>query len=515
MSLRRQASKRPAEDEGAILILVLLFILVIGLTAAAVVTQATASLSNTVVVRNKTAKVYTADSGVEAAIQRLRQDPTVCPMVGGGPQVIAGLDASAVPGPGLPEPTTPALTVTCETLSGTSTGALGFGIVTTDTSSSASFNISGSTAPRIDGPVYAGRWAPSIAPGLSVTSGNALEAPGRCADDADKPSGLSVTVPFVYRCANQVGYASPLALAQAVPHGLPDWAALPTRALAPMAPPTAGCSIFLPGRYVSPSLATLSLTRDNFFASGSYYFENLVIDVDASDSANVISGGRISVVGGSPGPEDTVQNRTSGNPTQACSTDAIAGVAASQTGVTWILGSGSRIVVGSGDSQLELFSRTGSTSGTDGLSIVGVPAAAESIAGAQWKRSTVSYTSNSCLTGNSISGCLLYQNGGTQPQLSLQGLVWAPGGHIKLNNTTNSQGSRFTGGIVVGRLDLQNTNSASGFAISVRNKPSRRVVRIVAQAGGGVAGRVVEASAVVQIGNDSATTTALQSWRSD
>lgn len=503
--------REDSSDEGAILVLVLLFLLVIGGTISVVVTQATTSLSNTNVVRNNAVKVYTADAGVEAGIQLLRQDPTLCPNSAAMQQTITALSSTAIPSAAAPNPPTPSLTVTCQVEAGTSGGANGFAAITTDTASTDSLSTQGGSAlPTVDGPVYAGNWLASGANAISlaVRGGNAYESPngGACTPPGVAPAGLSVTPkpPFSFRCQNPMGAVSPLALGNAVPHVLPPYSTLTTRSIAPSVVGT--CSLFLPGRYVALTPTALTLTADNYFASGVYYFENITINVSAS-----AVGGSMSLVGGSPASfgnpstREEVINRTAGSATSPCSSDGAAKLVdptldTTATGVTWILGGSSRVIVSPGDSQLELFSSK-DAAGVAQPSLIAVPAGSTSYA-----TSSVTYASGTPL---------FYEDSGASPQAALHELVWAPNAQIQFNNTTNTEGSRLGGGVVAGHLTLQNSSSANGFAISVRNQPTTRIVRVTATAGGLPAeGRSVVATAVVDIANNTTVATVL-SWRSD
>src|SRR3954453_5817520 len=70
---------RRQDENGAVLIMVLVVMTVIGLVVGALLVQSDASLASPRVVRAHQAKVYSADAGIDYAVQSLKRDTTICP----------------------------------------------------------------------------------------------------------------------------------------------------------------------------------------------------------------------------------------------------------------------------------------------------------------------------------------------------------------------------------------------------------------------------------------------------
>ena len=66
------------DDEGATLVLVLVFLAVFGVLISLVLGQTDTSLKRTLVTRENEIKVYAADAGIEAGLVNLRNDDTAC-----------------------------------------------------------------------------------------------------------------------------------------------------------------------------------------------------------------------------------------------------------------------------------------------------------------------------------------------------------------------------------------------------------------------------------------------------
>lgn len=98
------------DEDGSVLIMALIFVTVMGLVVGAMADLASVNMRNTVNTRDQREAVYTANSGVNAAIEAFRQnpDPDVCDQ----PLGINGLDDSDV-------------LVTCIPTSGSSSGSPG------------------------------------------------------------------------------------------------------------------------------------------------------------------------------------------------------------------------------------------------------------------------------------------------------------------------------------------------------------------------------------------------------
>jgi len=211
-----------------------------------------------------------------------------------------------------------------------------------------------------------------------------------------------------------------------------------------------GCNIWSPGRYTSPPV--LSNHSYNYFKSGNYYFDNLGMwDID---SAFVLMGWPGSSGPGIDGPDshDTFAN----NPCRSAWTEP-----ANQTGATLYLGGNSNVRV-SQNATLEISGKA------QGLYNVGIQALEGPGA------STVRGDQTIVSTGS-----------GSNKQISVQGLVWAPYASFVFDLISNDAVAALTGGAVVGELSAGASASANNFVISVDTQPTTSVLNLTATAANG------------------------------
>ncbi len=442
-----------SRDEGSALLMALVFVLVIGLVISALLTQTTTSLKTTQVVRDNADKVYAADSGLEHALESLRLDRTYCPAPG---------DAES-----LPSITSNGHTVELQCSNeggGSSSGAEGWAVIITGTTSD-SFTTQGSDERKIDGPVFGANLG-DPARLVKVTNGSVLEkqSASSCSTDADKPANISISPspPFRYRCTTA-----------AVPdpaHNLPGSVPTPTN------PPTTTsgtCQVFRPGTYT-----TVALASDNYFQSGTYYFRDVVLDINQT------------VVGGRRDPAES---------SIVVSDPCVAAQAAdpgSGTGIKWILGGSSRLSVGP-HGQLELFARQGGGSGEGQMGI---------------SLQTATSTNGFAASTVPLSTSLVAVGNGATPKLVVHGMLYAPNGYLETFATNESQ-ANFQGGLVIRKLHLQSSASASGLVVAVSSAPGSRDMVVTATAKGQSSSRDVTATAVLELDNNAARTFKVVSWR--
>ncbi|WP_426571219.1 hypothetical protein [Aquihabitans sp. McL0605] len=325
-------SRRPAREgeQGTVLLLVLVFMIVFGVLIAGVLDLVTVNLKTTVIVRSRTERTYAADAGIEQAIARLRIDPTACTTE--SPSALA---------PAIVNRRT--ATVSCQVAPGGDLplGASGWAaIITGDLLQQA-----GGTA-GLNGPLYV---QGAISGSFKNTEGSVYQHGATCPGSMTKPSGLTVTPspPYSWQCTT----APP----PDPPHVLPPVPA------APKAADTYGsCRVFYPGTYT----AAPDLLGENYFVSGVYYFQNI--------GSWQVPVGR-TVTGGS-NPSDVSPLTT---PCRA-NADAMPGGGGTGFGVEWIFGGSSNLSFKNND-EFELHSRVpgpAETGVTPRVSFVGVPATA-------------------------------------------------------------------------------------------------------------------------------------------
>jgi hypothetical protein len=455
------------DDEGAVLVFVLIAVLALSVIIGATLTNADVNLTNTTVTKSIRDKTYAADGGVEWAIQRFRQDSSLCPNPSSpwsGSTTLNGI----------------AVNVTCAVTSGVASSVASWAIITTDTGALSLSTQSGGNALKVvNGPTYVAGGL-TLQADLQVSGATLLEASPPCSG-VPQPQGhlvggtqsacttlpvptVSTTLPCLQSCSAGQQFTMP--------------------ARGPGATYTLGtCSVFLPGKYTGLNLGT-----HNYFASGIYYFENAgTINVAGTD-----------VFGGKPAASET----TAVTQASPCATDAQVGVY-DGTGVEWILGGSTAITVSnSANSSLELFSRVPGNSpngpeGTAGISIRTVPASAP----AGYVASTV--------TGASF---IFDSGGGSKPQVAIHGLVYVPQSSVNVAKT-NTAVSVMLGGVVAYDVALQTSNSvADGNLVSVQTTATHRFLAVTAVAQGTGGTKNVTTRALIELGDDAARTVTVDSW---
>ena len=452
----------PARDDGAILLIVLLFVGVVGLLSVAITEQVRVSVGNTLVVRSQQALVSAANAGIDHGIQKVRTDSTAC---------LNGV--STLPAPPAVDGKT--VSVTCEYVSGNASGVLGYAAVTTDTLAP-SLVTSGGGKKMITGPVFSARVDDMIS-NLVVSNGDLIEKQGgsSCNIGDAAPGGVTVQPNglFSYQCKNVA---------------IPSFTdALPSTAITTLGVPNtvnSKCEVFTPNRKYT---GVIDITTPAYFGSGTYYFEDAAVTI----------GKGASVVGGSPGAEHPVLGLT------PCATDgAVLGSVGS--GVKWIFGGTSTLSFSASGAATELFSRRGGDDVSDGtLGVVISQVQANPTPPSGWVASTL-------LPAND----LLFEGAGSQPSVAIHGIVDARTAGVNVNNASNTSQAQFQGGILAGRLTLQNAASSGGLAVNIDTDDKPRVVRLVSTASSAAAGdKKIVSTAVIQLQNNSSVTATVLSWR--
>lgn len=301
---------RQDDDEGAVLILVLAFLGTVGIVILALLTQVGVGVKSTSVISDFGKKTYSADSGLDVALEAIQTDATLCPETS---TIASGITSGLVVDAGI-DP----VTVTCKTTSGSAGGFGGYSVVTTDATSATSLATQNSGSKKVRGSVFvAGR--SNLMKLVEVDNGNFIQATAPCPTAG---TGVAVAAPYRLICeprptptASVVAPAAPAAVNPA-----PNTTTVP------------GCSIFSPGRYTNKPV--LSTSR-NYFRSGVYSFEFAgPWNIDAT-----------SVVGGTAGSETT-------NLDAPCLLEG----SPNGDGVTWVFRGTATLTV-SNSARVELFSR--------------------------------------------------------------------------------------------------------------------------------------------------------------
>jgi Tfp pilus assembly protein PilX len=461
----RYIRRRTQSEEGASLVIVLVFTTLFALVVSGLLTESTVSVKYTTTVASHEAKVYAADAGVSVGIQQVRLHNEVC----WGPGVTGTLSVTTPAAANMP-----AVNVKCEGTSGSSLGVRGHALMLTKSSSGAAAKLTtqsgGGTDKVIQGPIYVEGTLDLQAP-VKVLRGDFTQVDAGCTSAT--PSNVIVAdVGYAYRCFTTKPVNNPF-----VPT-TPDHAepAVPTTENpAPTITNGGTRAVWSPGKYTS---APALVDGENYFKSGVYYF-----DFDGQ----WVVGDNQKVWGGLPASTET-PNFSLPSWTTGIDDSSVVG-----TGVLWAFGKTATIYSNKG--QVELFARqfpTGVT-GTSSLSMVAVPH--------DWSwpdKSTAGVT-------------LMDIASGSNSNFAVHGLIYAPDQTMSLW-ATNGVAAQVLGGVVANQVILQASASATGMAVSVvGDKPLPRYVKIVASTTSG--GKPVESTAVVKLDNDLGVPAEIQSWR--
>lgn len=240
-------------------------------------------------------------------------------------------------------------------------------------------------------------------------------------------------------------------------------------------PPTmvGGCTVFKPGRYTTMP----ALGPNTYFQAGDYYFHNVTLDISF---ATVTAGWADFDTNGD-------QRFVANQPCDAAiSADSTSG---SSPGATLYLGGSSKIEIGT-KGKLEVLRRL------QGDSFVSIQAVDYTTI--RMSRNTLGYENN-----------IVWTKSGTNTDLAIHGLLWAPRAQLEFGNVTNAANGQLLGGAAVSRIVLQASASVSNFLIRVEPTPASFELRLDSTAT--LNGQATTMTAIVEI--DDQGTTAVRSWR--
>lgn len=472
----RTSRSTARSEEGAILILALLFIGIIGLLVLALVTTTTSVVAGSKVKRDYLSKTSAADAGLQYGIQQVRSRTELCPSAASNG--LLNPPASFTNGVIDGASKDIQVRVSCQVVVDSLLGSGGYALVTRDTTKDNAIT-SGANGVHlpVSGPVYLGgnpQANPSTDQGdlsFAMSNGDVVMDPqsGIC---PPLPRHLTLAgAPYGYGCSS----TPPLPPANIAPTVLPP---VHANGLAPDFTPADNCAVFLPGTYDFHTAATpqkLALLDQNYFVSGVYYFNNVVLDLT---NKNKLVGGRATdqelLEDNNPSPNGAAQPLI-----DACSSDANAKTATGYdsqgtTGVKIVLGPNAAILVDNPDGDMELFARNGGDAAAEGLQGVSVMTVQQDQN--DFKKSNLGFDDNALRAGQPNGG------GGSTLTFVIHGFVYTPNAKIQVR--INRIPARFFSGIDTGRLDIGTSNNVSGFSISVTSKPVVRQYRLTAVACG-------------------------------
>ena len=503
-------------EQGAILVIVLLFMIAVAVLVGSLLTATTTGEEATSAQNLGHADVYAVDGGIEYGLEQLR-----------GPNGATWCTNSPPSSPvTVPAPVNGAtVTLSCHPATSDFNKISNWALVSLDP---AAFNglqtQSGASSPlEVLGPTF-------VEGGMNLKS--QLQVNRRCAG-SNIPPGLSpacsaadgngVIFQYAANCSTVTSpstYALNTGSKRVPPFGTgppnSNWACTsslpsitvptPTKPGFPAAPPivTGTCTELWPGHYTAPGTPltgssmplpnNLNGVKGAYLVSGTYYFDNVgSIDLGGTSSATTLFGGQ---------PSGSETQAISGTP---CATDPAGWSTANGTGVELVLGGNSSINVDKGG--FELYTRLGPGSTQPLPSLITVPAfpapagAGQPAAwGAPWNTSTDPTT----VTGGSL---IVQSATGTQPNVAVHGFVYTPAGSWQLFGTNNSVGE-ILGGMVGWDISLQKSASASNFSIATSESPVTETNILTAKVQYG--GKVITATANVNISQTGAVT--VSSW---
>jgi len=215
-----------------------------------------------------------------------------------------------------------------------------------------------------------------------------------------------------------------------------------------------GCRIFEPGYYTTPP-ATQG--TDSYFKTGDYVMD---FDDEWTVRQSLATAGRMNPLTTSA-PEIPMTN--------ACATAQQTDSApAGETGATFYLANGAHLNVATQGS-IEIHGRR---QGANYVSLQTLCAP-----NADWCRSGgdgglgAGAASTLSAPGVSASDNVLYTDSGNNKEFVAHALVYAPLAQVEFGNVSNTATQRMKGGLIVSRLVLQSSTSATNFEISVPTSP--------------------------------------------
>jgi hypothetical protein len=474
--VRRARRPRAGNDDGVMLPLVMGMTVVSAMVVISLAGYVTADLRYGYVVEQRADRLAAADGGLRFGIERLRNFQTLCTTKAG----TGGGFTTVFP----PEINGATSNVTCRRIGNAISDVQGWGVVVTGAgvpAGQALFSTKGAggssdNVKTFSGPIYvADPERIDLAAKLEIENGDLWYTSSDCDTPTPIPemdTGYLVFSPDFFR--------GPLCTDLGWNTGLfsPPTAGTPT--IGPVNPPVddsnPSCRVFSPGKYTT----ALPLASSNYFRAGEYYFENVNIELQNQ-----------TLIGGFPagaGDNQKIDNADclSSQQLDRATTTAAGG----RGGATFYLGGSSKLDVRNGG-ELEIFRRRQNETY---LSIYALQTS-----GTGYIASTLDH-----------NDWLLETKSGSNNDVAIHGLVWAPYTGATLGNITNAANGQLLGGIVVAVLDTQASASASAFAIGIETNPvDVKLLLISTATKNGISTSI---RAVVQYRPDSGEL-AVNSWR--
>jgi hypothetical protein len=421
-------------------------VFVLGAVVVAVATYATTTLRQGQVVEASADRLAAADGAMDNALEAIDRGSSPCTLTGLGSSGGSGFTYPLGDTVNDIEPT-----INCVAVGGDVNAVDAFAIILTGDGGQTGpllWVTNGGNSPQaqkiFEGPVYMARTPRDSAPGdtldfsatLTIKDGDLWYSNSTCpATDVDLPAQLSI-VPAGYTTKCLTDDWLTLFGSKRPPE--PAVLTFPAQPSTPPAPDASGCYVWPAGGYSSPP--QLVNQSYNYFESGDYYFANM--GPWSIGSAFVMMGNRNNQGPGIPGYKSNDTLTT--NPCNSAWTSE-----ADQGGSAVYMGGSSKVSLDQ-NSAFEISGRvhSGFTVGLQALETPGVASA---------------------ITGDDR---ILVSNSGSNKQLSIQGLVWAPYAGFEFDLIANDAVAALTGGAVVAELVAGASAQANNFVIRVDTQPS-------------------------------------------
>jgi hypothetical protein len=466
-------TQRPARhrDDGAILPLVMVATFILGMIVVTLTGYVTADLRYSNIVESRADRLAAADGAMRFGVENLRNFKTLCTTkagTGGGfttvfPPTINGSTSD----------------VTCRRVGGTISDLQGWGVVVTGEGVPngqpyfTTKGAGGSTGniKTFNGPVYINDpERMDLQSRMLIQDGDLWYTRSNCDASVTIPSYLDFSPDF-FRGPSCTDLTWNGGLFTPPTRLLPTAQALGTPAAVDTS--DANCRVFSPGKYTSITLGN----NGNYFKAGDYYFENVYFDVRQK---TVIAGFPTGNAGDSAKVDTT-----------ACRTQMINDQASGAVGGATFWFGGSSAINVDNQGQFEIFRRRQNETF---LSVAAVPSN-----GSGYVASNLGW-----------NDWLLETKSGSNNDVAIHGLVWAPRAGMTLGNITNAANGQLLGGVVLANMDTQASASASAFAIGIEANPVDVRLLLIATARKGSEATVIRS--VVQFRPDTKEL-AVNSWR--
>jgi hypothetical protein len=426
---------RNTEDRGAILPMVLVITVVLSAVVAAVASYATVGIRYGQIVEGRADRLAAADGGMRYAVGRLGQgDARLCGL--GGDHVIDAPDINGA-----------TVEVTCTPVGAGFDNTNGWALILTGEGIPAGDAVmttegSASTTKLIEGPVYMNELTFGDSAPVEFQRGQMLYTAADCSVPSTIPAHVSFdSTSLGVSCTSRPWSRTTSGTvwsAEADPvTGLfsePNIGVLPTNMLDGSVDYTdftsdgTPCRAFQPGHYtVAPDLAS-----NNYFMNGNYIFDGFTLPIS---NQTVTAGQTYNDSGVTPAGDDQFL------PNTACSDllplDTPSGVL--EAGVTFYMQNGASFEL-NGNGTLEVLRRK------QGAAYVSLHVLDNSFA---WNQPVIE------------------QRPGTNKDMVMHGLVWAPEARVIFENVTNTADGQMLGGAVISNINIGSSSSGSGFLISV------------------------------------------------